>query len=203
MNLSKRNFIIILTAIAVVVFGLGVLYGQNLAENRDTDVFRASLEAENDQIVVDIKGTVKNPGVYRLPLGTRVGDLLDQAILLEDADTTSINLARKLEDEEVIIVPTLTESAGTENAAASGTTEPASEGSSAVTNAGALSQKVNINTANEALLDTLPGIGPAKASSIINYRLEHGSFSSIEEIMNVSGIGETTFEKMKELITVD
>ena len=200
MNLSKRNFIIILTAVAVLVFGLGVVYGQYLVKNSDSDVFSASLAlTKNNEVVVDLKGAVQNPGVYSFPVGTRVGELFDQAGLLEGADTTNINQARILKDEEIIVVPYISDSGdavGLETGSDSGLTE----------NTDLLvdiSQKVNINTASEKELDALPGIGPSKAGSIINYRLEHGSFSSIDEIMNVSGIGQATFEKLKDLITVD
>ena len=200
MNLSKRNFFIILTAVSIVVFGLGVIYGQFLAKNSDSDIFAASLEAAgNAGIAVDLKGAVKNPGVYNLPEGTRVGDLFDQAELLEDADTSAINLARILKDEEIIVVPYLSQ-----NSLVTGTENKSGDGSSSESGAsGDITQKININTASLEELDTLPGIGPAKAGSIINYRLEHGSFSSIDEIMNVSGIGEVTFAKFKDLITVD
>lgn len=207
MNLSKRNFIIILTAVAIIVFGLGVVYGQYIAKNSDNDIFKESLESgtENSGIVIDLRGAVQNPGVYNLPVGTRIGELIEQAGLLEDADTSAINLARMLKDGEIISVPYQGE-----NIAVAGMDSDSADDDSGISSNSGTSDdttntmgKININTASLEELDTLPGIGPAKASSIINYRLENGYFTSIDEIMNVSGIGETTYEKLKDLITVD
>lgn len=154
-------------------------------------------------IMVDVKGAVKNPGVYRLDADSRVMD----AILLaggysKNAQSRQINHAQKLQDEMVIYVPQKGEEV--EPILSVATTETAisvqsTQGDSTST---AKSDLVNINTADETLLTTLNGVGPAKAKAIIAYRTENGPFKSIEDLKNVTGIGEKTFEALKDLITV-
>jgi len=143
---------------------------------------------EMDQAVckVDIEGAVRHPGVYNLKPNDRVEDALRAAGgPLPEADLSKVSksLAAKITDGERIIIPfrssNLSSSAGTGN-----------------------SNLININTASLSELDSLPGIGPSTAQKIIDYREAHGGFSSIEEIMNVSGIGEAKFEKIKDLITI-
>ena len=144
-------------------------------------------------IVVHVVGAVPRPGVYEFPKGARVRDAIDAAGgLLTDADITFINLAALLEDGQQLDIPYI--GGGTPIAPA------ATEGpATGVPSNGDL---VNINTATLTQLDALPGIGPTIAQRIIDYRTEHGPFQSINDLMYVSGIGPTTFEKLKNLITV-
>lgn len=148
-------------------------------------------------ILVDVDGAVISPGVVALPPGSRVQDAIAAAGgFSENAQGENLNLAEQLEDGSQVIVPAVTK-----------VETPAGAESSPISNAPPLgesaAQIVNINTASQAELETLPGVGPVTAEKIIAYRQENGAFSIIEEIQNVSGIGPATFEKMKPLITVD
>lgn len=144
------------------------------------------------QIVIDVKGAVKQPGVYTMMSGERVIDAIEKAGgLLPDAEENQINLAGLLKDEMVIYVPhegeEMTELAIQSNG-----------GFSSEDNG-----KVRINHASAEELQQLQGIGPSKASAIIGYREEHGPFQTVEELTQVSGIGEKTLENIKDQITVD
>jgi competence protein ComEA len=147
-------------------------------------------DAEIDTVFVYICGAVTNPGVYEMDSGSRICDVLDQAGgFSEDASTTYLNLAEFVSDGQKVYVPTQEEL----------TVELFAEEDAAEAGSG----KININTASKEVLVTLPGIGESKADSIIAYRTEHGGFSSVEEIMEIPGIKEAVFSKIKELITVD
>jgi competence protein ComEA len=144
---------------------------------------------EEENLVVDVKGAIKLPGVYEMKLGDRVIDVIEQAGgLRENADSNNINFAMKLVDEMVLYIPIIGEET---------TPEPTVGG---MQNQG--DGKVNLNKASEAELQTLTGVGPAKATAIIEYRNQNGGFEKVEEIMEISGIGEKTFEKFKNQITV-
>ena len=154
-----------------------------------------SEEDENEEearIFVYVCGQIQTPGVYSIPEGSRVCDLFAIAGgFTEDASTDYWNQARLLKDGEMIYVPTKEE-------VKDRTFDGQSTG-----NAGAgTSKKININTASKEELLTIPGVGETKASAILAYREEHGGFSSIEELMNVQGIKESTFVKIKDDIMV-
>lgn len=155
-------------------------------------------------IMVDVKGAVKNPGVYQLDADSRVID----AILLaggyaKNAQSRQINHAQKLQDEMVIYVPQKGEEIEEVlTAAAQVTSTSASSTQGSATTDGKL-ELVNINTADEAGLTTLNGVGPAKAQAIIAYRTENGPFKTIEDLKNVTGIGDKTFESLKDQLTVN
>jgi competence protein ComEA len=141
---------------------------------------------------------VVNPGLYHLNDGARVDDAIHAAGgATVDADVTRLNLARKLSDGEQIIVPKLSDP----------TSVPQSTAASRATSAGAPRATptigiININTASEEELDRLPGIGPALAQRIIDYRQANGPFQKIEDIMKVRGIGTAEFTALKNLIAV-
>jgi len=142
------------------------------------------------EVGVYVVGAVLNPGVYFLPQGSRVEDALEAAGgSTEEADLAWVNLAKRVYDEEQIYVPRL----GEENPPL-----PPPSGSSG----GQAGGKININTASAAELETLPGIGPVLAQRVVDYREANGPFAAIEDIKNVRGIGEATFEEIKELIFV-
>lgn len=144
-------------------------------------------EQENTQIseetiCVHVCGAVQTEGVYELPIGSRVYEAIELAGgFREDAAKTEVNQARVLEDEEKVYVPTVAEIQNQESKS---------------------NGKVNINKASKEELMTLPGVGEAKAESILQYRKERGSFQSIEEIMQISGIKEGLFQKIKDLIKI-
>jgi len=156
-------------------------------------------EAVIQQVFVDIKGAVMYPGVYELQTDQRIIDVVKLAGgYTQDADTQLINHAQKVEDEMVIYIPQKGEKL---DEITSNLLKMPTSGTSQGDN-GMKEQKVNLNKADEALLTTLSGIGPSKAQSIISYREENGSFKTIEDLKQVSGIGDKTFEKLKDFITV-
>ncbi|MGD6898980.1 helix-hairpin-helix domain-containing protein [Bacillus infantis] len=147
-------------------------------------------EAAPPVIKVDVKGSVRKPGLYEAADGERVADLIQKAGgLTEKADETRINFAQRVGDEMVIYVPE-------EGEELSGATEPA-QAISAASGEGGM---VNINSAGSEELQDIPGIGPSKAAAIIEYRETEGPFQSLEDLMQISGIGEKTFEKLKTYI---
>ena len=151
-------------------------------------------------IAVHVIGAVPRPGLYEFAEGARVQDAIDAAGgLLTSANVDSINLAALLEDGQQLSIPY---KAGEEPAEVSddtllvlpgATEEPTSQNSQDL---------ININTASLEELDGLPGIGPTIAQRIIDYRDENGPFQTIEDLMNVSGVGPSTFDQIKDLITV-
>ncbi|WP_342511213.1 helix-hairpin-helix domain-containing protein [Sporosarcina sp. FSL K6-1522] len=143
-------------------------------------------------IVVDVKGAVQHPGVYSMEDGDRLIDAINAAGgYLPSADSRMLNHAMKLTDEFVVYVPVEGEEAiDIATSPTTGTTIQQEDG------------KININTADEQQLMTIPGIGPAKASAIIQYRTDHGAFKAPESLMEVSGIGQKTFDKLASQITV-
>lgn len=144
-------------------------------------------------IRVYVSGAVKTPAVYELRPGSIVQDAIDAAGgPVADADLESINLALELQDQQHIHVPC-------EGEMVSG---PSISGGPSSKGGGAGETLVNINTATQEELETLPNVGPKTAQDIIEYRQSNGSFQSIGDIQNVSGIGEVTFEKLKDKITV-
>ena len=157
-------------------------------ENESMEVITKKEEKESIKIVVDIKGEIKNPNIYWLEEGCIIEDLINIAGgITEEGDLSKINRAQKLNDHEVVIIPNINDKESEiENIISSSNDK----------------NKVNINTASINELDTLSGIGPSKAEAIIKYREENGTFKSIEEIKNVTGIGEALFEKFKENITI-
>ncbi|WLR49909.1 helix-hairpin-helix domain-containing protein [Bacillus tianshenii] len=140
-------------------------------------------EVEPVLIVVDVKGAVHSPGVYEMQEGSRVIDAIEKAEgFLDKAAQEAVNLASRVSDEMLIYVP----EEGEEDIVAGTPLRPAEEG------------KININSATSAELQTLNGVGPAKAEAILAYREENGKFETVEELLEVSGIGERSLEKLKD-----
>ena len=148
---------------------------------------------EQDLITVDVKGAVKTPGIYDLPVGSRVHDAVQKAGgLTEEADSKSLNLAQKVSDEAFVYVPTKGEEAASQQQAASGTTPSTSK-----------EKKVNLNKASLEELKQVKGLGGKRAQDIIDHREANGKFKSVDELKKVSGIGAKTIEKLKDYVTVD
>ncbi|MBN1286968.1 MAG: helix-hairpin-helix domain-containing protein [Anaerolineae bacterium] len=139
-------------------------------------------------IQVYVTGAVANPDVYSLAWDARIKDAIAAAGVLETADLVRINLAQRLHDGDHIHVPDATDP----GAPAAGAPVPEPSGG-----------PININTASRDELDALYGIGPSLAQRIIDYREANGPFETIEDIMNVRGIGESTFDKIADRITVE
>ena len=147
---------------------------------------------EQDLITVDVKGAVKSPGIYDLPVGSRVHDVVQKAGgLTEQADSKLLNLAQKISDEALVYVPTKGEEAASQQAA-SGTTPSTSK-----------DKKVNLNKASLEELKQVKGLGGKRAQDIIDHREANGKFKSVDELKKVSGIGAKTIEKLKDYVTVD
>lgn len=148
------------------------------------------------EIVIDVKGAVIMPGIYIMTSDQRVNDAINKAGgLTEKADAAAVNLAQKVQDEMVIYVPLKGEEMPPVIASSNGTI-------AAKTSESAEDALININKADISGLQKLPGIGQAKAQAIIDYRETEGLFTATEELKNVSGIGDKTFEKLEPLITV-
>lgn len=165
------------------------------------DPVRLSPQPSPVPILVDVSGAVINPGVYSLPVGSRVGEAIEAAGGPRvDADLSDLNLAVPLQDGERVGVPFKQPTQPSPDGLTPGRPNPPAGDETPTLSAPAL---ININSATLLELDTLPGIGPVKAQSIIDYREGHGPFNSIEEIIEVSGIGPSTFDGIKDLITVE
>ena len=162
-------------------------------DDADESSAKSSSAAE---VYVDVDGAVVRPGVYRLKDGARVSQAIDAAgALTAEADVTGLNRASKITDGQKIYVPTVGEQ---QAAAAVGGADSAAVASGA----GSSSGLVNINTASAAELQTLSGIGPSMAQSIIDERTQNGAFVSVDDLMRVSGIGEKKLAKIKDCICV-
>ncbi|AWE08116.1 transporter [Lysinibacillus sp. 2017] len=156
------------------------------------------VDSSPQSIVVDVKGAVRYPGVYTLEDGQRIVDAIELAGgYIDQANPSIINHAQKLQDEMVIYIPKIGEeiSETIEQLVQVPQTTTSSSGSSK-------SGKINLNQADENGLTQLPGVGPSKAKAIIQYRTEQGQFQVIEDLKKVTGIGEKTFEQLKDLIDV-
>jgi competence protein ComEA len=146
-------------------------------------------DAAGATVYVHVVGAVLHPGLFPLRDGDRVVDAVAAAGGFSDtADQTQVNLARFVTDGEQLSVPVI----GAPVVSAPGTTPGAA----------APGAKVNLNTADLALLDTLPQVGPAMAKRIIDWRTANGKFSSVEDLMSVTGVGDKTFAELKDLVTV-
>ena len=219
----KKKEIIIVSIILILLI-LTIFYWLNLKKNnkkvlkKDKEVVQKLEKKEEKEIEksvkVDIKGEINNPGIYELDESMRVIDVIELAGgLTNNADTSVINLSKKLKDEMVIIIYSKYQ---VKNFEATKEKEKVVEEKCIQENENALKNdacindtnskdtntqsKVNINTASLEQLQTLPGVGESKAKSIIEYR-EKQKFKTIEDIKNVTGIGDSLFAKIKENIT--
>ena len=186
----------VIGGILLILVGVGGLFSKKEESVEETEVVVTTVLAEKTEvsttqetvIFVDIKGAVRNPGVYQMKVGDRVKDALEAAEgLTEEADSQKVNLAKRLEDQMVIVVPKVGEEAEA---------IPAGETRKEATKEG----KVNINTATVEELKTLKGVGEKKAEAIIEYRKKNGSFQTKEDLMKVRGIGKKLFESFEERI---
>jgi len=183
---------IIAALVAAAAGALAVM----LIDSRSAPPIVISDPAQDGPIVVSVEGAVARPGVYSLPGGSRVNDAIQASGgLTDDADVSGINLAARLRDEERLIVPsraqptvTTPEQSATLEATGTATAESA--------------RLININTASAAELEELPGIGPALARAIIDYRTANGPFRTIEELALVRGISLQMVDRLRPYVTV-
>ena len=199
MPMFKKSMLVLLAVVALSAGGAfyAGIHGQEEAVTLDAGAAsRQEALTEESEIVVYVAGAVNHPGVVRLAEGARAKDAVDACGgFLPTADTNGVNLAQKLKDGMQVTVPEKAPVAA-EGRAAQGA--PTASGASRALPDG----MVNINTADEKELDKLPGIGPAMAKRIIEYRTENGAFQSPEEIKRVKGIGDAKYEKMKDKIAL-
>lgn len=170
---------------------------ENIVEEKKT----LQEEVSQEEIVIHIIGEVKKEGIVRLKQGSRIIDAIEQAGgLKEQANVNKVNLAYILEDGQKIYIPSIYDKTQEDTSYIS-----IESGENVILEqADTTSQigKININTATQTELEQLSGIGPSTALKIIQYRTESGKFNSIEEIKNVTGIGEAKYELIKEYITI-
>lgn len=239
-KIKKYSIYILIFIIICLVIVIGFIYGENTTKKVEQPLIEEKdeiVEEEKSTYIVDIKGEVKNPGVYEIEENKRIMDVIKMAGgLTKEADTNYINLSKKIKDEMVIIIYSKKEieeykkgleeenikevikyeiiekecvCPNTLNDACIEETEKIEkvEEDSSTDNKEIESDKttenelVNINTATIQQLQTLSGVGESKAKSIIEYR-EENKFTKIEDIKNVSGIGDSLFEKIKDYITI-
>lgn len=143
----------------------------------------------SEVLLVHVAGAVEKPGVYELSADNRINDALEKAGVKTDADIEQLNLAQRLMDGQKIIVPYIGEDLATAPTAAPAT-------------GGGETGRISINQASEAELMTLPAIGEVRAKAIIAYREENGGFKSVDELKNVSGIGDKTFAQLESLVSL-
>ena len=205
-RLFRDNKELIKTAALPLVIGAAVLffwfYGTEdsdiTADGNSSDIGNEIISEEEADyshsiMYVDISGEVITPGVYKVNDGTRLFQVIEMAGgLTENADVNSLNRAEIVYDGQKIIV-----SSGN-----GGGLNSISEDTAGNANKGITNGKVNLNLADSATLQTIPGIGPSKSERILDYRNTNGRFKTIEDIMNITGIGEKTFESIRAYITV-
>lgn len=203
-GIIKNNKMLLIAAAVVMIFAASAAFFI-FNEKRDTiSIEEADLEIEaeeskasnaarkegDEKVFVDVSGCVKKPGVYEVSAASRIFQVIELAGgVTPDADTSYINQAEPVSDGLKINIP---DKNNTDISA--GTTSSASQENS--------TGKININTADATKLQEIPGIGPVTAEKIISYRESNGYFSSVEQIKNVSGIGDKTYEKIKDIINV-
>lgn len=204
----KKTIIILCTIIVVLGGIIFILYKNNSSSKEEiVDIFEEPEEIKQEdsnskKVIVDIKGMINNPGVYEVDSNLRVNDVIELAGgLKEGADTSNINLAKLVSDEMTIIIYSTEEVLEKFKQEVCICNCPYIQNDACI-NSNNDSNLININTAGIEELTTLTGIGDVKAEAIIKYRSEVGKFKTKEELLNVEGIGEALFEKIKDNITV-
>ena len=189
MSLTRIGLAIVAIVAAVVV----VFAAARAIDERTAPAIIIDNSLVQPGIVVDLRGEVMRPGVYELQAGSRLDDAVVAAGgLTADADLTQLNLAARLQDGSIVTVPSV---------AALGPQAPGDEGASGeAASATQVGRLVNINTANAAELETLPGVGEVTAGRIIDYREANGPYRSVEDLVHVQGISMKTINGLRDLI---
>lgn len=196
LNLLKKSSFFLLAGLAVFFFVVFTKKQDSSAElpidTKDTDeLFQDDTNSEstvdNEQsLVVDVKGAVQSPGVYTVDQDDRIHDVIELAGgFSKNADQSQVNLAQLVQDEMIIAVP---EQGEQETNISSGINDS--------------NDKIRINYASVQEIEQLPGIGPSKAETIFQYREENGLFRELEDLLNISGIGEKTIESLRDYIQI-
>lgn len=200
-NQSLR-YIIMSGLVLLLVISVFFLYTTNKEEDVLWEIAPSTSDEEiavevsestmpTTEILVDIKGAIQQPGVYHLPSDARLHELILVAGgFTKEAEERQLNLAEKLSDQQMIYVPSKEE------------VDFSVELPQLNQEGNAETGLINLNTATLLQLQELPGIGPAKAQAIITYREENGLFKTVEDLLNISGFGEKTLEKLRAMITL-
>jgi competence protein ComEA len=193
-GLSRREVALLALVGLLGVAGLGLWYVRALprsVEVRTSGPVAAPASPTPSPVIVHVAGWVRRPGVYELATGDRVIDAIQAAGgPRKGADLGALNLAAVLVDAQQVLVPRIADA------------PPVPVPGSTAPSTGTAPQLVNVNTAAAEELETLPGIGEVLAAAIISYREEHGPFTSVDQLVDVSGIGDATLEEIRDLVTV-
>lgn len=207
--LNKKQKIIVVVLIIIMCIVIGYYIISKTEKYDYSDIEKISNIIEEDQevddniienkIVIHITGEVEEEGVIELEKGARISDAIEEAGgTTEEADLSNVNLAYSLSDGQKVKIPNINEKDEEIIVA-----EEKAGDNIIIEGNKSKEEKININKAAQTEIETLPGIGPSTALKIINYRNEHGKFKNIEDIKNVSGIGDSKFENIKEYICVE
>jgi competence protein ComEA len=185
---SPRALKVTITLIAVVAFGTYV-FSSGLGQDNTVKISKSNelpeqnSNIESPKIYVHVAGSVKSPGIYQLDSGTRVYDaVLAAGGFTDKANQASVNMARALNDGEQLLV--------------------SSESTGAVYEGALSSTLISLNQASSSQLEDLPGVGPALAGRIVDWRTANGGFKAKEDLLNVAGIGDKLFASVKDLVTL-
>jgi competence protein ComEA len=196
-ELTRRELLLLSLLGVVVVGGLGLWYVRSLPSPvriRAAPVAGPTGSPPPANVIVHVAGWVRRPGVFELAEGQRVIDAIEAAGgPRRGANLAALNLAAVLTDAQQVVVPKR------------GPAVPATAGESGVPSSSAspsAAPVINVNTATPEELETLPGIGEVLAAAIVAYREEHGPFTSVDQLLDVSGIGEVTLEEIRDLVAV-
>lgn len=191
---DRRSLVKILSIMVILLLALILRVHNSNQSEISVEAAADTSEAKNEELYVDIGGAVHRPGVYKVANGTRLYEVIELAGgLRSDADTDSVNQAAFVEDGVKVIIPIFSEQNGETNTITQEGVVP-QQGTD-------ISGTVNINSADKETLKTLPGIGDVIADRIIEYR-SLNRFQAKEDIMNVKGIGNSIFDKIKEEISI-
>ena len=231
LNKKQKRIIVVILCIIIIAFLCyiytkedstfiateGTIEENKIQEENNIEDENTKTDEEEQKIIVHISGAVNKEGVFELKENSRISDAIDKAEgLKENADIKNINLAFQLEDGMKIYIPKIGENIEeisgslkegnmdetSKYITSSSGVVQGEEENKGISESKSTSEKVNINTASQTELETLPGIGPSTSLKIVNYRKENGKFQSIEDIKEVSGIGDAKFENIKDLICV-
>ncbi len=206
-HLPERRTLVALVALYLAVL-IGVIYLLRREEPRAIVVATTAPRptATTQMLNLEVSGAVNRPGTYHIEAGARVADAVDAAGgARTDANLSALDLGHQIKNGETILVPTV---AANPQSVLGGRAEvtatiPTRNLSATTASKTTPTGKVNINTASAAELEALPRIGPVMAQRIIDYRSQEGPFKTIDDIQNVKGIGEATFNALKDLIIVE
>lgn len=205
LNKAQKIFLIILGAIVLIVIFIYYITREDNTDYAEIDNIYIENETaeeniDEEEIIIHVVGEVNKEGIVNLKNGDRISDAIEKAGgATENADLSKINLAYKVEDGQKINIPNKNEENTNNEYITTDSGEGIVETEETIQEDG---EQININTASQTQLETLPGIGPSTALKIIQYREENGKFNSIEDIKNVNGIGDAKFESIKDYIIV-